>query len=122
MSGLATENNTRYGATNDEQEEGWNEEEGGALLYPNHRNSTRSSRQIGSSLGASFEAHLRNMNTIVRDTAGNLIRQSITLSFGGRQCSMRAVGGTATMPTEFFNLVKNLVGAGMLALPVSYCL
>lgn len=118
MSGLATQNHTRYGATNDEQEAGWNEEEGGALLY---HNNSRSSRASGS-LRASFVQHLRGMNSSIRDSAGNLIRQSVTLSFGGRQCSIRAIGGTATMSTEFFNLVKNLVGAGMLAIPVSdYC-
>lgn len=114
MSGLASQNDVHYGATNNEQEAAWNEEDGGATLL----NFSSSSRQSGS-LRASFVEHLRGMNSSIRDSAGNLIRQSVTLSFGGRQCSIRDVGGTASIGTEFFNLVKNLVGAGMLAIPVS---
>jgi hypothetical protein len=112
MSGLAHQNinSSDYGSTishphGGEQEVYWNEEAGEASLL----NSSSDGRN----------SILRNMRQSIRNSAGNLIRQSVTLSFGGRQCSVRAAGGTATIPTEFFNLVKNLVGAGMLAIPVS---
>jgi hypothetical protein len=111
MTGLAYQNNndisTDYGSTRSnggEQEVYWNEEAGEASLL-NHSSDGRNSI-------------LNNMRQSIRNSAGNLMRQSVTLSFGGRQCSVRASGGTATIPTEFFNLVKNLVGAGMLAIPV----
>ena len=47
----------------------------------------------------------------VRDTI------STAFHFGGSPCSVRDVGGTATIPNEVLNLVKNIVGAGALALP-----
>ncbi len=40
-----------------------------------------------------------------------------SMSFGGSACSVRDLGGTATIPNEVFNLIKNLVGCGCLSLP-----
>ena len=40
-----------------------------------------------------------------------------SLSFGGRQVSVRVLGGNSTISKSSFNLIKNLVGAGVLALP-----
>lgn len=49
--------------------------------------------------------------TSVRETVNSVF------SFAGSPCSVRDVGGTATIPNEILNLVKNIVGAGALALP-----
>ena len=113
-----------YGAINEdaEQEVAWNEEERRASILNNSSGRHSSSRR---SLRESFAGSLQQLGQSIRSSqAGSLIRQSITLSLPGRQCSVRDMGGTATIPTEFFNLVKNLVGAGMLAIPVrklDYC-
>lgn len=126
MSGLGATNDTDYGAiSQDEQEVTWNEEEGRASLF---QASHHSSASTGSSLRESIVVQVASLGSgiqqSIRDSGGSLVRtsvrltrQSITLSFGGRQCSVRMSGGTASMSTEFFNLVKNLVGAGMLAIP-----
>ena len=39
------------------------------------------------------------------------------VSGGGKGESVSMGGGTATIPNEIFNLVKNIVGAGVLSLP-----
>lgn len=40
------------------------------------------------------------------------------LDFPGENCSLASVqGGTTTMPNQTFNLIKNIVGCGVLALP-----
>ncbi|CAB9530482.1 Putative sodium-coupled neutral amino acid transporter 11 [Seminavis robusta] len=111
MSGLAENNNKDYGATSDEQEVCWNEEAGRASLLNNSSNGSSSNRRN------SVRESILIMRQSIRESTANLVRSSITLSFGGRQCSVRSTGGTATIATEFFNLVKNLVGAGMLAIP-----
>jgi hypothetical protein len=120
MSGLAGQNHNigNYGSTvsnGEEQEVYWNEGDGEASLLDNNSNGRSSIRR-------SFLEHvgnISNMRESIRSSVGSLLRQSDSLTFGGRQCSVRASEGTATIPTEFFNLVKNLVGAGMLAIPVS---
>lgn len=38
-------------------------------------------------------------------------------SLPGEPCSVRDVGGTASIPTQVLNLAKNIIGAGVLALP-----
>ena len=84
--------------------------DGGRHPHPRHQS-------FRDSLVFPLEAMHDLLGDDFRRSTGNLLRQSVTLSFGGRQCSIRALGGTATITNEFFNLVKNLVGAGMLALP-----
>ena len=122
MRSFANQNNNsnNYGSTslNDasEQDDSWNDDEVESASLLNHSSNDRNS------IRGSLLIHLDNLNHVrqsIRNSAGTLLRQSVTLSFGGRQCSVRDSGGTATIPTEFFNLVKNLVGAGMLAIPVS---
>lgn len=40
------------------------------------------------------------------------------LDLPGENCSLASVqGGTTTMPNQTFNLIKNIVGCGVLALP-----
>jgi len=58
---------------------------------------------------------LRGLNISV----GESIRRSVvsSLRYGGKRCSIRDSGGTATVSTEIFNLMKNLIGCGMLSLP-----
>jgi len=62
-------------------------------------------------LGGIFMSVRHVYKTSVRDTI------STALNFGGSPCSVRDVGGKATIPNEVLNLVKNIVGAGALALP-----
>jgi hypothetical protein len=52
-------------------------------------------------------------------TARCTLRNTVTaaLRFSGEACSVRDVQGSATVPVEVLNLVKNIVGAGALALP-----
>ena len=125
MSGLGSSSNSNYGAVaSDEHEVSWNEEEGRASIFHGHDSQSRSSLRESfimqvTSLGSGLRQSIRDSSGNLIRTSVRLTRQSITLSFGGRQCSVRMVGGTASIPTEFFNLVKNLVGAGMLAIPVS---
>jgi hypothetical protein len=44
------------------------------------------------------------------------LRDSLVFS-GGSRCSIRDLSGNSTMSKSSFNLIKNLVGAGVLALP-----
>lgn len=41
-----------------------------------------------------------------------------SLSLPGRRCSVRDLGGTASVPNEILNLVKNTVGCGVLSIPM----
>lgn len=55
----------------------------------------------------------------VRHVYKSSVRDTISkaFQFGGSPSSVRDVPGTATVPNEILNLVKNIVGAGALALP-----
>jgi len=55
---------------------------------------------------------LRRYNSTVRDAV-----LSNTFVFSGMLASVREAQGTATVPNEVLNLIKNVVGAGALALP-----
>jgi hypothetical protein len=44
------------------------------------------------------------------------LRDSLVFS-GGSRCSIRDLSGNSTISKSSFNLIKNLVGAGVLALP-----
>ena len=66
------------------------------------------SRQNNAGLFMSFRQVYK---ASVRETVGR------AFAFSGSPCSVRDVGGTATVPNEVLTLVKNIVGAGALALP-----
>ena len=56
------------------------------------------------------------------DSVGSLsksMRDGIrrSLVFSGSNVSIRELGGHSTLPKSTFNLIKNLVGAGVLSLP-----
>lgn len=60
--------------------------------------------------------------TSFRDSVGDIalsFRDSLqnSLSFGGSMVSVRDMGGQSSIPKSTANLIKNLVGAGVLALP-----
>ena len=44
-----------------------------------------------------------------------------SLVFSGSNCSIRELGGNSTISKSTFNLIKNLVGAGVLSLPSGVC-
>jgi hypothetical protein len=44
-----------------------------------------------------------------------------SLRGGGQQGQQQQGGGTATIPNEVFNLIKSIVGAGVLSLPAGKC-
>jgi len=125
---LTTEDKTHYGATvpttpgiQEDAEMTWNElEERQASILPDKRSSSRNSmsNSFHSARQSVRESLAGIRDSLADSTAGQLLRQSVTLSLPGRECSIRSMGGTASISTEFFNLVKNLVGAGMLAIPV----
>ena len=50
-----------------------------------------------------------------RDSVHSFSRTSFRLP--GEACSVRDLGGRATVSTQVFNLTKNIIGAGVLALP-----
>jgi hypothetical protein len=67
-------------------------------------------------------ARPNSVRTSFRDSMGYIglsgldsIRNS--LSFGGKRVSVRDLGGKSTISKSSANLIKNLVGAGVLALP-----
>jgi hypothetical protein len=71
----------------------------------------------------SFRSH-RSRSGSFGDSVGSLsksmrdgIRRSLVLSSGGSNVSIRELGGHSTIAKSTFNLIKNLVGAGVLALP-----
>ena len=55
----------------------------------------------------------------VRQVYKSSVRETFSkaFQFGGTPSSVRDVQGSATIPNEVLNLVKNIVGAGALALP-----
>mmetsp|Transcript_40699 Transcript_40699/g.85505 ORF Transcript_40699/g.85505 Transcript_40699/m.85505 type:complete len:482 (-) Transcript_40699:249-1694(-) len=77
----------------------------GYRTFGSKNDSTRGSRQ----------ASLRDSMRQLGRSARNSIQDS--LRFGGRQVSVRDLGGTSTITKSSFNLIKNIVGAGVLALP-----
>lgn len=74
------------------------------------------------SIGDSLRSSIVGIGTSTRSSIANLgmstrdgIRNSLV--FGGSRVSVRDLGGHSTIAKSSFNLVKNLVGAGVLALP-----
>ena len=74
-----------------------------------HINVLRSKRS--SSFGQSIRNSIVGIGSLTRDSIRN------SLHYGGKQVSVRDLGGTSTISKSSFNLIKNLVGAGVLALP-----
>jgi amino acid permease len=68
---------------------------------------------------SSNQGHTRGLFLSVRQVYKSSVRDTISkaFQFGGTPSSVRDVKGSATMPNEVLNLVKNIVGAGALALP-----
>ncbi|KAL7553015.1 hypothetical protein ACHAWF_016261 [Thalassiosira exigua] len=68
-------------------------------------------------------SQFRSIVTVSTDQGGFSFRKSVrslshkSFRLSGKPCSVRALGGTATVPTQTFNLSKNIIGAGVLALP-----
>lgn len=58
---------------------------------------------------------LESVSSLLNETAHKIVDSSFRLS--GIVSSVRDFGGTASIPSEVFNLFKNLVGAGALGLP-----
>jgi hypothetical protein len=69
--------------------------------------SKRSSNSIAASIGSS----VASLGRSVRDEIHH------GLHFGGENVSLRQLGGTSTITSSSANLIKNLVGAGVFALP-----
>jgi hypothetical protein len=65
----------------------------------------------GSFRSHSFGDSVGSLSKSIRDG----LRRSLVLS--GSNVSIREIGGNSTIPKSTFNLIKNLVGAGVLALP-----
>ena len=61
-------------------------------------------------------ASIQGISPCVGTSLRNSIRDSL-LSYGGRRVSIRDLGGRSSLFCCSTNLVKNLVGAGVLALP-----
>ena len=78
-------------------------------------------KRIGSNLSTS-DTSSSVLNKSIRDSMTSLgasIQDEIHhgLHFGGENVSIRQLGGTSTITKSSINLMKNLVGAGVLALP-----
>ena len=58
---------------------------------------------------------LESVSSLLTETAHRIVDGSFR--FSGKEASIRDFGGTATIPSEVFNMIKNLVGAGALGLP-----
>ena len=89
--------------------------------------SSNSSNIYGSIHVDDFQTRLESYNGIQRshslgDSIASItssVRDGIqeSLNFSGNNCSIRELGGHSTISKSTFNLIKNLVGAGVLALP-----
>ena len=64
---------------------------------------------------SSMAESLRDSIALIGASARDGIYNS--LRFGGSRVSVRDLGGSSTISKSSFNLIKNLVGAGVLALP-----
>jgi hypothetical protein len=69
--------------------------------------------------GSSFRSHRSqsfgdSVGSISKSMRDGLRR---SLVFSGSNVSIRELGGHSTIPKSTFNLIKNLVGAGVLSLP-----
>jgi len=66
------------------------------------------------------EKVMRPRLLILKEAPSNSIGEAIvnsTMRFGGKLSSSRHFGGSSTMSNEILNLVKNIVGCGVLSLP-----
>lgn len=72
-------------------------------------------RKLKNSTSVSFVASVRDSISSTSANVRDSIRNSLT--FGGPNVSIRQLGGSSTIAKSSFNLIKNLVGAGVLALP-----
>jgi hypothetical protein len=97
-------NDYEYGATSGVSERS------DSLIWPGTTGSAKR-QSSASSIAVSFRDSFRHLGSSTR----NSIRES--LRYGGRRVSIRDLGGSSTIPNSSFNLIKNLVGAGVLALP-----
>jgi hypothetical protein len=70
-----------------------------------------SSESFRSHRSGSFGDSVGSISKSMRDG----IRRSLV--FSGSNVSIRELGGHSTIPKSTFNLIKNLVGAGVLSLP-----
>jgi hypothetical protein len=68
-------------------------------------------KQRSSSIAESFRDSISSLGLSTRNGIRNSLR------FGGKPASIRDLGGSSTIAKSSFNLIKNLVGAGVLALP-----
>lgn len=81
-----------------------------------HRSSRRSDDESLTSRSYYTGIHtLESVSSLLTETAHKIVDSSFR--FGGRISSVRDYGGTASIPNEIFNMIKNLVGAGALGLP-----
>ena len=81
-----------------------------------HRSSRRSDDESLTSRSYYTGIHtLESVSSLLTETAHKIVDSSFR--FGGRVSSIRDFGGTASIPNEVFNMIKNLVGAGALGLP-----
>ena len=64
----------------------------------------------------SFRNSIASISHLSGSVRGSLRNSLIGIS-GGSKCSVRDLGGQSTISKSSFNLIKNLVGAGVLALP-----